>query len=34
LEIVDIDVKPGEEMRFEASVAAAKPAFARAKRFS
>ena len=33
LEIAEIDVKPGEEALFEASVQAAKPAFARARGF-
>jgi heme-degrading monooxygenase HmoA len=33
LEIAEIDVKPGEESAFEASVQAAKPAFARSKGF-
>jgi heme-degrading monooxygenase HmoA len=33
LEIAEIEVKPGAEAQFEASVAAAKPVFARAKGF-
>ena len=33
LEVAEIDVKPGEEAKFEASVTAAKPFFARADGF-